>query len=841
MFKASGEHIRRVTLLCSAGLVIPFWSAPAVAQGASVDEAGNAGEIIVTARKRQESVLKVPVVENVLSADSIERFQIRDIQDITAKIPGLQGGSTIGSIGEQMSLRGVGSNSLDQGVDQSVSLVIDGLQLTHGLAFRAASFDLQQVEVLKGPQALYFGKNTTAGVIAFRSADPGSDLEIKSDVSYEFEARERRGELIISTPISDTVGVRVAGLYSKSDGIYTNFAFPQPGFGGAYPRYTRLGGGESYLVRLTGLWRPTTNITARLKANFTQDKYNYGGNLQLSSCPDGIGPLAGAPWNFYSPLEDCKYDKRVAYVDLDPKYFPGIRNNGVPFSNLRQNFGTFELNYDMNPELSLASVTGYYDSHADAMVNTTSAGYAAPAFMTDTVFKRREVTQELRLTSDFKNSPVNFSLGAFYQNGKLSNDVLLAGNQAFLLSQLAPIFPPVPILPAEIIKGKSTIDIESYSFFGQLRWQATDQLEIAGGARWQHEERHLSVFNRLTNSNVPLAPGTDRITSANWSPEFTVTYLPTDTLTIYAAAKRAYKSGSFVIVLPANPGDDKSYGDERATGGELGIKSRLLDHALSLDVAGYYYRYDGLQTGVNEIQQNGLPVVRTINAGKADVYGIDLDMRYRPPSIDGLSINLSANWNKTKFVELDNVPCYGGQLISQGCNVLWAPAANQANAPGAVLDPAGSGKLGYYTSQNLKGIPLVRAPVWRINFGFDYEMPIGQDMKVTFANDNQYSSSYITLIGDPDVRPQIRQGDSFKVDVSLTLHGPKDRWDLAVIGKNLTDILRPGYCSTQHSAGAAAFNTLTAGGTSRSVGGEDELTCSGTLGRTVAVRLGFRY
>ena len=774
----------RKALFASSAFALASLSQPALAQTTEVGASNRNADIIVTARKKQESILKVPVVENVLTEAVIERYQIRDLQDITTKIPGLVSGNAVLAIGEQMSLRGVGSNSLDQGVDQSVSLNIDGLQLSHGLAYRAAAFDLQQVEVLKGPQALYFGKNSTAGVISFRTADPGDRLEVKANLGYEFEAREKRGEFIISAPLGDTFGVRLGALYSNSEGIFKNTATAQPGFGGKNPKYTRLGGGESYLVRATLLFKPSSDFTARVKANFARDKMRQGGLNQLVDCPDGTGSLPGNPWNFYHPSEDCKFDKTVNFIDLDPAAFPGIRNGGTPFLDLKQNFGTVELSYDLSPELALTSVSGLYDAKADTMINGTFSGYAGPAISADNIFKRHEFTQELRLESDFKNSPLNFTTGGYYQKGTISNDFTLGGNQSFLLSMLSPTLPAVPILANPLTKGISTIHLESISLFGQLRFKASDQFEIAGGARWQQEKRNLDVFMyrssalNLTNVPIALAPGTDRINSKNWSPELTLTYTPSDTVTVFAAFKQAYKSGSFNIVIPGNPGENKRFGDEKVQGGEVGLKSRLADRALSFDVAAYYYKYGGLQTGVNEPAVNGLPVLRTINAGKAEIYGVDLEMSYRPPTVDGLSINLAANWNKTKFIELNNVPCYGGQLASQGCNQFLNPTT------------------GRFTSQNLAGVPFVRAPEWRINFGFDYEMPMGENMKFVIANDNQYSSSYLAILGNPAIRPNTVQPGALKIDLSLTLYGKDDRWSIGVVGKNLTDKLRAGYCSS---------------------------------------------
>jgi iron complex outermembrane receptor protein len=816
--------------LCAIMVQAMFPATAWAADNADADADRNA-DIIVTARKQQESILKVPVVETVITSEALGTYQINNLQDITTKIPGLVSGNAVLAIGEQMSLRGVGSNSLDQGVDQSVSLNIDGLQLTHGLAFRAASFDLAQVEVLKGPQALYFGKNSTAGVISFRSADPGNALEVKGKAGYEFEAREARAEFIVSSPLSETLGVRLAALYTNSDGIFRNKATALPGSGAANPTQKRLGGGESYLLRGTLLWKPDADLTVRLKANFTQDKMNSGGLNTLAACPDGKAIPTGIPVTLFHPNEDCQFNKDVYIVDFDPASWANIRNNGVPFLNLRQYFGTLDIAYDVSPEISISSVTGYYNAKADTMINGTFAGYGPPFYFADNIFKRREWTQEFRIESDFADSPVNFTAGGFYQDGKLSNDFTLGGRTGPLL------------------KGLSTIKIESLSAFGQLRWKLVDTLELAGGVRWTHEKRNLTVFNRVANAAVALAPGSDKLDSKNWSPEFTITYTPTDDFTVFAALKQAYKSGSFNIVIPASTGQDKHFGDEMVRGGEVGIKSRLMDRSLSLNLAGYYYRYKGLQTGVNEPAQNGLPVLRTLNAGKAEVYGVDFDMRYRPPSIDGLTLNLALNWNKTKFLELNNVPCYGGQMVSQGCNQFWAalPATGtgltQTNpGPGAVVDPSGrTALLGRYSSQNLAGVPFVRAPEWQVNFGFDYEMSLGGGLRLVFANDNQYSSSFLTILGNPAVRPSTVQRAALKMDLNLSLYGPDDRWSVGVYGKNLSDQLRPGYCSSLNYPGGQSIGTPLAGGTARNASGEDEIGCSFASGRSIGVWFGFKF
>ncbi len=813
MISARGILIYRYTAAtCAVALLLT--TPPAHAQEGSK---GSLEEIVVTARKREESILKVPVIESVLTQEKMQSFAVDDFQDVIAKIPGLLSGNASVTIGEQVSLRGVGSNAVEQGVDQSVSLNIDGLQITHGMAFRAATMDIAQVEVFKGPQALYYGKNSTAGVIAYRSADPGSTFELNGRYGYETEAEENRAEFVASGPVTDTLGLRLAGLYSKSDGFFYNKAESLPDSGAVTPRYDRFGGGESYLVRGTVLWQPADNFTVRLKANLANDEVHHGNSTQMASCPDGNGAVVVRPGfpdgiPFYPPSETCKYDRTLYIVDMDPAAFPGIRNNGRSFTDLEQKFGTLELNYDITPEIALSSTTGYYRLDADALMNGTATGYAGPSLTADNIFQRHENTEELRLSSDFRDSPVNFTLGAYYQDGEISNEVTLGGNTLY--------YPPAtfPIQPGVLSKGISTIDIESISAFGQLRWQALEQLEVAGGVRWTDEKRELDVFNLLTGTAVALAPGSDRISSSNWSPEFTLTYTPTDDFTVFGAYKVAYKSGSFSIVTPAAPGDDKSFGDEKAEGGEVGIKSRWLERSLALNVGSYYYVYSGLQTGVNEpVSGSGLPILRTINAGKGEVYGLDMDLTYRPASIAGLGFNLAANWNKTKFLELNNVPCWGGQLVSQGCD--------------QVLNP----NTGRYTSQDLSGIPFVRAPEWQVNFGFDYEFQIGSDMRLVFANDNQYVDDYLAILGK---RPDFYVSSYVKSDVSLTFYGPGDKWDVGFVANNVQNEMTPGFCNA-FDAMAATLQPSLSGGTTRNASGVAEVGCAYSRGRSIWLRAGF--
>src|SRR5580658_1044941 len=174
----------------------------------------------VIARKREESLLTVPVIETAIPQSKIEALQTVDITDLANIVPGLQFGRNLLSIGTQVSLRGIGSSSYDQGVDSSVALNIDGMEPSSGLAFESGLFDLAQIEVLKGPQALFFGKSTPGGVISLRTADPTDQFEVIGRESYEFESLTNRQEAIFSGPVTDTLKLRLSTMYSTSEGYF---------------------------------------------------------------------------------------------------------------------------------------------------------------------------------------------------------------------------------------------------------------------------------------------------------------------------------------------------------------------------------------------------------------------------------------------------------------------------------------------------------------------------------------------------------------------------------------------------------------------------------------------
>jgi outer membrane receptor protein involved in Fe transport len=220
----------KLALCLTTALAGAVGAAPAHAQAT---RATTASEIIVTARKRQESILNVPVIETALPQQQLERLQTRDVKDISRFVPGLNfGTSATVTGGVQVSIRGIGTTTNDPAIDQTVALNIDGVQMSQGLAYLAGLFDAGQVEVLKGPQSLFYGKSAPGGVIAVRTADPTSAREVIGRAMYEAESRTKRGELIVHARAAqrrdlDRRRPQGAGDDGPDEGVLQQLAYPR--------------------------------------------------------------------------------------------------------------------------------------------------------------------------------------------------------------------------------------------------------------------------------------------------------------------------------------------------------------------------------------------------------------------------------------------------------------------------------------------------------------------------------------------------------------------------------------------------------------------------------------
>jgi len=793
-----------------------------VPQGPETQEiVGQLKEVMVTARKRKELLLDVPVTETVISRQSLQQFQTDSIQSLTSRVPGLELGSQLGVFGPTISMRGMSTTVQDPAVDQDVSLNVDGLQLSQAFAFNSALFDVDQIQVLKGPQALFFGKNSPAGVIAVQSADPTDKTEAEVSAGYEGESQEKRFEAIISGPVSSMLKLRLAAQYSTNRGYFRNPDVAPAGFGTATPTTTDFGAEENGMLRGTALFgTPGGLYDAKLKINYDRDLSNYAGGQQgLANCPGGVTSYTGLP--LFDPNEDCRLDRNIYISWFDPADWPYLGHDGIPYMSSHQEFGTLTQNLHLG-ELTLTSVSGYYEYQQTALQNgSETSGIVTIGVNND--FSDREMTQELRLASYFRG-PVNFVAGGFYQDGGLMNHPRIYLNETLGL----------PPIDADVIQH---VDISSGSAFGQGIWDITSKLEFAAGARWTDETRNHEQYNTTTlgvgTLGVPIGPTQlldPHLHATNTSPEASLTYKPTSDLTLWTSYKEGFKSGSFDTSVYYGPTTRSSYGDERVAGPEGGIKALLLDDHLRLDLSVYDYLYRGLQVAADQSGGATVGSITTLNAATARSSGADLDVTYVPPGMAGLSLNGAVSWNVARYVSFPNAPCMNNQTIAEGCNQLY------------------DATTGLYTAQNLSGQRLVRAPRWSGTVGADYTFGVGSKMAMTLGGSVESQSWYYTNILDlpresstlAPTNSNFIQSGFYKLNVNAALDGPNDAWQVALIGSDLNNKITTAACTNADMNGGTIFAGQIAGGTHGGPAGDDYALCAPDPGRTVWLRLTVR-
>ncbi|MYF70413.1 MAG: TonB-dependent receptor [Proteobacteria bacterium] len=728
-------------------------------------------EITVTARKREESFLDVPVVSSTFDETQLDTFQTTSFYNLATRVPGLVIGDNVGSVGGNATIRGVGNQSFNPSTDGAVSINVDGMQFSHGGVLRTAFFDVERIEVLKGPQSLFFGKNSPGGIIALRTADPGEETELMGRLGYEFEAKEILAQAIASGALSDTLKARIALSFSDEDGYFKNPAQPAPGLGGAQPKYDNFPNAEKWFGRLTLLFEPSERVSARLKINF-EDRQLLG---------DGGGAqIVGCDYQF-DPIERCRLDDEAAIADLDPLFFPDDPKNGVPYQDTQFFYSTLELTLDINDHLTLTSLTGYSEDDHEFNINGTfqpgtvdqtspflgfpgSVLVSAPNGHDQNYF-----TQELRLTTSL-DGPLNGMLGLFFEDGE----------QDFLHASKVPFF-------AVFNNNTQIVDIESWSVFGHLLFDITDRLELGAGLRYLKEERDLTTVDNGINFGFP-GPGpvslpVDNIDNDKVLPEVTLNWRLQDNISLFGAYRTGWKSGSFNVDQPTP--DDRSFGPENARGGELGLKAILLDNSLRLNVAAYRYEYKDMQVSRFVSRPGGTgTLLKVVNAAKATVSGAELDLTYAPPGAEGLSLYAALNYNSGEFDDFPDAACYGGQTIDQGCNRNFDPGANEL-APGFAI--------GGFTAQDLSDQDLPRSPKWTASFGFDLDRPInGSRMMAGLSANASYTDDTIM---DVSYLPRAFLDSYWKTSVSLRLYPADRNWELAIIGNNLGDEVTATTCA----------------------------------------------
>ena len=803
-----------------ASLIYPH-SAYAQEQSASASgDARGIEEIVVTARKREESLQDAPLTVQALSRERIEQFDITNLERIQSVTPQLYVGRSPTGPGAQITMRGIGaSSSTSIGIEQSVAVIMNGAYYGQGRVLNEGMFDLGQIEILKGPQSLFFGKNATAGVISVSTAKPIDELEIVGKVGYEIENDQMQYEGILSGPISDTVGARLAVRYRDMDEGYVQnrarsqtfllFDFPDAAVGNftnpivdTIPASFRDGPQEQEkLARLTITADPTEDLSMAFTAQYSEvEIVDASFNQVFISCDGGVS-VSGNP---------CGDTFATSNQPI-----PLMLRDELPFARDDQynDYEGFSLNAEIDysfDNYTLSSVTNYQenenawslDGDFQDVPSADGGAIYATEFTTWEAF-----SQELRLSSEF-DGPFNYMLGVLYQKTDRQLGQWVSFGGALGQNSLA----ADPSNEFLTYFKDSYTDGETISPFFEVSYELSDTVEVTAGARYTDETKEsefaqpyvhpfgIFVLNWREGS-VPADQSFDEL-----SPEATITWNVTDEINLYAAYKTAYKSGGFSngsILSAASLPTDFTFEPETAEGFEIGMKSTLLNNQLRLNASIYSYEYDNLQ--LDYFNSATISFI-TVNAGKATSEGAELELEFAPIDIEGLVLRGTLSYNDAEY-ESFVAPCWDGQTAALGCN---ATIPGTRGAPG----------------QDISGQNTGMAPEWSASFGFTYDGELSNGWNYGIAADALYSDDYnASGFGHPLT---MRDGYTM-LNASAYIAGEEDKWQLQILGKNLTDEMVVSGVTEAANSGAAI--------------GRSQADIFGYVGpsRTIALELTVRY
>lgn len=700
-------------------------------------------EVVVTAQKRAENLQKVPVSVQAVGGETIAKENVGGLESLSQTVPTLQIGS--GGLSEQLFIRGIGSGS-NQGFEQSTGTYLDGVYFGVARLSRLAFLDVERVEVLKGPQSTLFGKSTIAGAINITSGQPRGEFGGRAIGSYDVEGSSRKGvNGYITGPMGDWVSGRLAVSVNSADGAFTNtyVGEDQPAE-------------EQVAARLSIAAQPNDRfeVLATLQSSYAD---TYGRSQQIGF----LDTRFAGPNNF-----------RTRVLALDPKADFGIDTRrsagrtGSPNDERghdRATVGTLKGSYDFGP-VRLNSVTGYVKASWREDIDADSS----PLPIVDTLLAQdiTQFSQELRLESN-TDGRLTYMVGGYYQVSEI--DVPMAYS-AFDFGVIG---------SADRVKSctNSTRDESNWGIFAQGTFNFTDRFRLTAGARYQEAERDI-VANRIiadpggpcaetTNaaaralalSRLGQASYTARVSSGDnrVTPTATIEFDMFDGGLAYISYRTGFKSGGFDLGAARYNPLTFQYAPETAESFEAGVKMRLLDGRARLNINAFDSTFKNLQ--VSAFNGTGFTVG---NAAEARSWGVEVQGQLLV--VEGFTVGVDVAYLNAKYEDFPGAQCYANQAtVGTGCT---------------------AGR------QNLAGHVLPFSPEWSGALRLDYRHDFGNDI----AGFGQLLINYRSKqeVG-PDGDPNRLIDAQTKFDLRLGLGAQDERWEVALVGKNLTDEMTPNF------------------------------------------------
>ena len=722
------------------------------AQPGATATAPASGEILVTARRRAESVQRVPIAMSVVGGADIDKTGAFNVNRLQQQQPSLQFFSS-NPRNSAINIRGLGApfGLTNDGIEQGVGFYVDGVYIGRIGASTFDFVDVDRVEVLRGPQGTLYGKNTTAGALNVTTRPPSFTPEGRAEVSignYDFV----QAKASVSGPLSDTVALRLSSSATTRKGTIYDVTSRQD-----LHRQRNLG------VRGQLLWNATDALHFTLSGDFNVQNpeccVQYYARVGTTQRPIARQYDALAAALNYAPPSRDPFDRRT---DLDAAI------------NSRQEVGGASLvvDWDVGPAtLTSVSAWRYWDWQPQNDRDFTGLPITT---VSQNPSQQKQVSQEFRFASNGTNR-LDYTVGAFLFHQTIDtqgSQVQGPAASRFLLSGTDANNPNV--LNGLTSTNTISFDNTSFAVFGKLNWALTDALHIQPGLRVNYDRKSgfyesvVSIANSQYNftataDNVATLLAAQPTTAARttfqnqintlapqrYSPKFsawntsgdiTVSYDFAPEIHGYATYARSFKSGGINLSgLPlnaSNTGVDLStqtVKPEKVNNYEIGLKTQFLDRRLTLNLAGFWTDVSDYQATVNN---NAINVIRgyLANAGKVRSRGVEFDTSFRPSK--RLNLYVSGAFTDARYVDFKNAPC--PPELSGGSAATTANPASPAGQAGSASQPSYSPAQCDISGQRLPGISK-----WSFSYGGEYNVPVdGSGGEVYVGYDGNYRSRF---------------------------------------------------------------------------------------------------
>lgn len=589
-------------------------------------------EIIVTAQKRSQSAQDVPISITAFSGDQIAALGITQAKDVAAQSPGVFTKNTAGDVQPIFYIRGIGLNDFFSNNNPTASVYVDQVIQPFGPMLNFAVFDVERVEVLKGPQGTLYGRNNTGGAINFIARKPTDELDGFARFDYgNWDTLEFEGA--VGGPVTDALDGRVSIYTRQSDGFQKALTT-----GADVAETDRFGG------RLQLAWQPTADLDILLNIHGGREDGEVQ-HAKLANSQDPANPFVLCP-----AAQQGKVTYDGSCTDLFGFFDPNPDPHTVLGDNAGQNFDDSNTNHGFGgavtiewalPRMSITSVTGY-----DRFLRHEGIDFdGSPTLATDNVFQDSmwAVSQELRLASD-ESWPFDWIAGVYYSEDQ--NDGLQTIHADDFLGLVAGLPPPASLFQHFLQRS------DSIAGFGQIEWPFMEKWKFIAGLRYTHENKEFAgetIFISGPIGQIPITANDDEIDSDDLSGKVGVNFTPLEDWLLYASFGKGFKSGGFNGAFASDPYQRLPFEPENLWAVETGSKSTLFDGRMIFNAAFYYYRWKDFQASIISTGVLGIPIQILTNAGDARVYGVEWDALWKP--VDSLDLHLAMNIMDHEIVE----------------------------------------------------------------------------------------------------------------------------------------------------------------------------------------------